>query len=115
MAKCKKYLYLASSLILFNLLISMLYLFTNISYNVISSILLVYYLICFMILGFMIAKTSNKKGLIIGLITGFTSILVLFILGLLFHEQLSLKIIIYYLLVLLSIILGSIVSKNTKK
>ena len=115
MNKIKKYLTLVGIYAIFNLIMSLLYLFTNISYNVVSTILLIVYLICFSVLGFMIAKNSSKKGIVIGILTGSITILILFSLSLLFNNPLSFKIILYYLLVILSILLGSILAKNTKK
>ena len=115
MKKIKRYLTLIGIFAIFNLIISLIYLFTNISYNIISTILLIFYLICFATLGYFIAKNSNKKGIIIGLIVGIVTILVLFSLSLLFNNPISIKIILYYLLVVLCVILGSILAKNTKK
>ena len=77
MNKIKKYLIFTSVIIIFNLLISLLYLLTNISYSII--------------------------------------ILILFILTLLFRYDFNIKNIIYYLLIMLSVIFGSIVSKNIKR
>ena len=114
MLKFKKYFILTGILILFSLLINLLYLLTNIPYSVISSITLIFYLIFFIILGFIIAKNKKSKGIITGLKTSSIIIIILFILTLLFKYNFSVKNIIYYLLVMLSTIFGSIISKNIK-
>ena len=115
MLKFKKYFIFTGIIILFNLFISLLYLLTNISYNIISSIILIFNLISFMILGFIVSKKSKSKGLIIGLKTSSIIILILFILTLLFKCGFNVNNIIYYLLIMLSVIFGSILSKNVKK
>ena len=115
MMKLKKYFILSSIIIIFNLIISLIYMLSNISYNVISSISLIFYLISFMALGFIIAKKSKNKGLIIGLKTSSIVIVILFILSLLFRCVFNINNIIYYLLILLSILFGSIISKNIKR
>jgi len=115
MKKFKKYFIFISIIILFYLFISLLYLFSNISYNVISSVILIFNLLFFLILGFMIAKNSKTKGIIIGLKTSSIIIIILLALTLLFKNSFSVKNIIYYLLVILSTLFGSITSKNIKK
>ena len=115
MIKFKKYFIFTGIVILFNLLISLLYLLTNISYNVISSIILIFNLIAFIILGFMIAKNSKSKGIIIGLRVGSIIVVTLLILSLIFRCNFSVKNILYYLLVILSTIFGSVFSKNIKR
>ena len=114
MLKFKKYLLFIGIFIIFNLIISLLYLLTNIPYSIISSILLIFYLISFAFLGFIITKNSHKKGIISGLIIGSITILILIILSLIFKCNFNFKNILYYLLILLSTIFGSIISKNIK-
>ena len=115
MKKIKKYIILSSIFIIFNLIMSFIYLFFNIPYSIISVMLLVFYLLCFGILGYMIAKNSNKKGIVIGIITGLITMLILFSLSILFKNSISIKVILYYIIIILTIIFGSILAKNTKK
>ena len=115
MLRFKKYFIFAGIFISYYLLISLIYLLTNISYNVISSILLISYIILFTLLSFIIAKKSNKKGIIIGLELSSIYIVILLLLSLLFKCNINFNSIVYYLIILLSSLFGSILSKNLKK
>ena len=114
MLKFKKFFIFTGIIIIFNLLISLLYLLTNISYNFISTFTLIFNLIFFIILGFIIAKKSKSKGIITGLKTSSIIVIILLLLTLILRYEFSVKNIIYYLLVMLSTIFGSIISKNIK-
>ena len=114
MKKISKYLILFAIYLIAILLLSIIYLNTNISYNIISSILIIIYLIMFGSISFLIARKSHKKGIIIGLISGSISVIILFLLSLIFNKF-NIRILIYYMLIILSMIFGSIISKNIKK
>lgn len=114
MLKLKKYFILTGAVIIINIIISLFYFFTNVSYNTISSILMISYLISFAIIGFLTANKNNSKGIIIGLKTSSIIIILLFLLTLLLKLNFNVKNIIYYLLVMLSTIFGSVISKNIK-
>ena len=113
--KFKKYFIFAGSIIIINILLSLIYLLTNIPYNIISSITIIFNLLFFGILGFMIAKRSKSKGIIVGLKVSSITIITLIILTLIFKLNFDAKNIIYYLLITLSIIFGAIISKNIKR
>ena len=77
------------------------------------------YLIALSIYSFIISykkgKTSDKKGYKVGLKIGLTNIAILYILSILFLSfKLPLKKIIYYLIILTTSILGSIIGINKK-
>ena len=115
MIKFRKYFIFTGIILLFNILICLLYYFSNISYNIINTITLITNLVFFVTFGFMIAKNSKSKGIFIGLKTSSIIIIILFILTLIFKYDFNVKNIIYYLLVILSTTFGSIISKNLKK
>ena len=115
MIRFKKYFILTGSFFIFNLLISLLYLFTNISYNTVSTIIIIYDLLSFILLGYMLSKSSTKKGIIIGLRTSTITIIILFIFGLIFKCDLKTRTFLYYFIILLCTTFGSILSKNLKR
>ena len=112
MLKFKKYFIFTGIIIFFYILVSLLYLFTNISYNVISSLILIFNLIVFIVLGYIYAKRSSKKGITVGFKVSSIIIILLFSLSFIFKYQFNIKNIIYYLLIVLSTTFGSIISKN---
>lgn len=65
--------------------------------------------------GFMIGKKSLKKGFISGGILGIIFILFLIIMGLFFKVSFNLERFIYYVILILSSMLGSIIGINKKK
>ncbi|MDD5865457.1 MAG: hypothetical protein PUD07_03080 [bacterium] len=70
----------------------------------------------FFILSFKKGKTTNKKGYIEGLINGFLLVLCLFIFTLIFFiKNISIYTILYYLILISTSIIASILGKNTKK
>jgi len=67
------------------------------------------------LLGILIGKNSSKKGYIEGLKIGSLIILILLLLNLIFIRNLNLYIFIYYLTLIASSTLGSMVGINLKK
>lgn len=65
--------------------------------------------------GFLIGRKSLRKGFVSGAILAFIFIMFLIILGLVFKVKFNLARVIYYLIILLSTMLGSIVGINKKK
>jgi len=68
-----------------------------------------------LISGFIIGKKSLKKGFISGLILGLSFILFLTIIGLFFKLEWNFGRIIYYVILIMSSMLGSIIGINKKK
>ena len=68
-----------------------------------------------LITGFLIGIHSNKKGFINGMIVGLIFIMFLLLIGLLVGAKLKVSSIIYYLILLMCSILGSILGINKKK
>lgn len=97
-------------------LLSVLYYFTNISLNVISTLLLIMMIICFFATGFIGGRKCDSKGFIYGLKCGGIFVIVMYLLGgILFSFSLNLYKIIYYLILILASTLGSMFGINTKK
>lgn len=78
-------------------------------------ILLIFNIIIFLIYGIQRGKSTNKKGLIEGLITGSIMIVILFIIALIFfHSSISLATLFYYLILVLTSVIGATIGKNKK-
>lgn len=81
-----------------------------------SIILLIFNIILFSIYGFKAGKTTNRKGFIEGIILGGIFVLILLILSLiLFHKDLSLSTLFYYLSLILITMTSSIIGRNKKE
>lgn len=115
MLKYKKYLFILLSYILLNIVISSIYYFSNITYSFISILLFIINIIYISIISYIIANKFNKKGIFIGLLSGISISLVLFILSLIFKCNIGIKVVIYYLIIILVSIFSSILNKNIKK
>ncbi len=115
MSKLKKNLMLFGFILTINLFISILYLFTNISYNIISSILIIINIIFLSIISFNIAKRSKQKGIFIGLELGIITSIVFLLLALIFKYEIKINSLLYYIIIILSSMLAAIFSKNIKK
>ena len=102
-------------IILVSLILSLIYYFTNISYKNIGSIILFMTLIWFFVLGFKNGKMSKSKGYLAGLKMGLGFVLVLVIFNLIFLRSFKISLLIYYLLLLMSSILGGMFGINRKK
>ena len=113
--KYKKYLIYSSIFIIFYLIISLIYLLSNVKYNFISLIILIFNLITFAFIAYNIAKNNKRKGIVIGLIISSIIIVSIIILSLIFKVNFSYKNIIYYLLIVLTCTSSSIMSKNIKQ
>ena len=109
----KNNIILISLLFITLFILAFIYKISNISYSTIKTIVVILNIIFIFIISFNYAKNKEQKGIIIGLKTGIIYILILFILSLLFKTFRIISLI-YYALILLSSILGSIISKNKK-
>ena len=72
-------------------------------------------LIWFFFLGFKNGKVSKSKGYLAGLKMGLSFVLVLIIFNLIFIRSFKLSLLIYYLLLLMSSVLGGMFGINRKK
>ena len=67
-----------------------------------------------LIVGFITGKNSNSKGYLKGLLISVISITILLILSLLFRFQLNINSLIYYVVLVISTTLGSMIGINKK-
>lgn len=111
--KNKKYLILFISLNIISILLGLIYLLSNIKYNTISILLIISNIIFIFMYSYLYAKNKEQKGIILGLKVGIIYNAILIVISMLFRI-ISIKSLLYYLIILLSSILGSIISKNKK-
>lgn len=102
-------------ILLSNIIISLLYLYTNIPSNINNILLYIVTIILFIYLSFKVSKNSNKKGYISGLITGIINVLIMFILSIIFKNYISINKLIYYISLILFSIVSGIIGINVKK
>lgn len=103
------------SILLSNLLISTLYLYTNMSLNTNNTLLLITTILSFSYLGLVTGRKTTNKGYISGLIVSGIVISIMFIISILFHNYISVFKILYYLLLMLVTVISSIIGINIKK
>jgi putative membrane protein (TIGR04086 family) len=77
---------------------------------------IIYFSIIYIIFSFKEAKKSNNKGIVVGTKTGLFLIFITILFNIIFYKtSFKLTRLIYYLILLLSSILGAIIGVNTKK
>ena len=86
------------------------------SFNTTSILFIILMIILFLIIGYQFGKNADKKGYIEGLKIGFSLILVLIFINIIFYNSnFSLERIIYYIVLILSSIMGSMLGINRKE
>ena len=111
----KSIAYILGSILLFSILIGTFSYFNLLSNNVIKVFELIAIIISMFIGGLYLGRLSNKKGFLEGTKIGIVVIVILFLLSYLgFDMSFSLNTFIFYLLILISSILGSIIGINKK-
>ena len=117
--KYKKFLmgmaYFMLSLIIYLLIITTLAHFNIIGYKTVSIISFIYIVGLFMFNGFIIGKSSEKRGYLSGLIVGIFNIILILILAMIFKSFPEVKSLIYFVILLLSSSLGGMFGINFKK
>ncbi len=104
------------SILLICLLFSLLNLGGLMSFNTTSILFIILMIIIFLIIGYKYGKLADKKGYIEGLKIGLSLILILLFINLIFYKSnFSIERIIYYLTLILSSILGSMIGINRQK
>ena len=102
-------------LIILTLINTVLYYFNITSTNVNSIFKVLIFVITFMLTGIYISRRSNKKNYIEGFKIAGINILLFLILALLIKYKFNLKLVLYYLLLTLTVVFGSITGKLFKK
>ena len=110
------FIYIISSLLILTFIITFLNYFNIISDKVISIFKILIPIISLFIGGFYIGKNSNSKGYLEGLKLGFIFSLILIIFNYLaFNYSFKLKYLLFYLILMTSSILGSMIGINQRK
>ena len=111
----KALLYIFISIISFTLIITILNYFNIISNTIINILKIISIIIPMFIGGMYIGKNSTSKGYIEGLKIGGITLIILFMLNYLgFNNSFHLSSIIFYLIVLISLVFGSVFGINKK-
>ena len=118
MNKIKKYIkpmiYFYVTLLSYLIIITTLNYFNIVSYKTVSLICFIVVILLFMMIGFMVAMRSNKKGYINGLIIGGFNIILFLFLAFILGTNPKLNIGIYFLILLLSSTIGGMFGINYK-
>ncbi|MBQ9024463.1 MAG: TIGR04086 family membrane protein [Bacilli bacterium] len=102
-------------IIILTLIITIFYYFNIINSNISSLFKIISFIITFLLSGIYIAKRSNKKYYLEGLIISSINILLFTLLSLAFNNGFNIKQLLYYLLLTFVITFGSILGGNLKK
>ncbi len=112
----KALLYVSIPILVFSLILSLLYYFnilTGKSFNILKVITILF---SFIIGGIYIGKKANSKGYLEGLKIGLITVILFFLLSYLtFNKEITIKNLIYYLVILTTSTIGSMVGINKKK
>lgn len=109
------FLYFFGILVVLTLLLTIFNYFSWFNNQFISIFEISIPIISIVISGFQFGKKSNQNGLIEGVKIGLLIIITLLILNFIFKNSISFKNIIYYIILLLSCTVGSIIGINRKK
>lgn len=77
-------------------------------------IIIIFGSIMMFIIGFLLGKKTNKNGYLNGLLLSTISVFFIFILSLIFRYSININSLIYYLILIISTIFGSIIGVNKK-
>lgn len=102
-------------LIIFTLIYTILYYFNITSSNVNNILKILSFIIIFLSTGIYIGRNSQKKGWIEGLKISFITIIIFIITSLIFRYNFNLKQILYYILLIILVVIGSMLGINFKK
>lgn len=112
----KTLIYILIPIIILNLIISLLYYFNIIGDSTANYIKLIIVTLSMLISSIYIGSKANKKGWLEGLKIGIGTIIILFIISYLaFDQGINYKTLIYYFIIVISSILGSMIGINKRK
>lgn len=101
-------------LIIFNVLLSLLNLI-GVSKAATSIMTFIFQIVLFFIFGFIHGKRTNQKGFLVGFKVALISIILMFLLSIIFYEyNFKISNLVFYLVLSLSSIFGAILGKNKK-
>ncbi len=102
-------------LLILTLISTILYYFNIIGNSTNDTLKIINFIIIFIFAGFYIGKNSNKKGWLEGLKISGINILIFVLLSLIFKYDFNIMQFLYYLIISIIIVLGSIIGINFKK
>ena len=115
----KKYgkctLYTLLSIIISISILTLLYHFNIISPTINKCLKIISLLICIFINSFILGKKSNKQGYLEGIKLGIIIIIIFLLLALILKLKLKPRVILYYIIILITATLGSMLGINKKK
>jgi len=113
--KYKNYLYFLLYLVILNILVTLIYTYTNISYDTNCTLLFIGTLIGIFILSFNHGKKVPNKGLLNGMKLGIIIVLIFFIISIFSKSLFSISKIIYYGILILVAAVAAAIGINFKK
>lgn len=112
----KALLYIFIPILIFNIILSIIYYFNIINSKTLSTLNTILVTISMFIGGIYIGNKSNKKGYLEGIKISLIAVIILFIISYLaFDKGITIKSLIYYLLLIISSTLGSMIGINKKR
>ena len=112
----KALLYIIIPLLVLNIVMTILYFFNIIGNSSINYLKLIIVLLSMIIGGIYIGSKANKKGWLEGIKISIVVIILLFLISYLgFDKGISIKSVVYYFLITISSMLGSIIGINKRK
>ncbi len=111
----KTMIFMISMLLILNLISTILYYFNIISSNVNTILKYIIFIVTFISSGIYIGRRSNKRGFIEGLKISIITIILFFLISIIFGYKINIMQIIYYLICMIIIVFGSVIGINFKK
>lgn len=111
----KAILFIIIPTLLGNLLLSIFYYNDIISNSIYSYSLMGIIFISFLGCGIFMGNKVNKKGYFEGLKFGFSTVIIFILLGFLFKNKININSLIYYLVLIVTATIGSMIGINKKK
>ena len=107
--------YIFMCVILFTFFIDIFYYFNFISTGLYKILKIMILLVSIFINCIFLGKDSNKNGYLEGMKLSFILVIILFILNIIFREEIKIKILLYYFIIFLTSSFGSILGINIKE
>lgn len=102
-------------ILIFTIIYTILYYFNITNSNINNILKIISFILVFILTGIHIGRLSSKKGYLEGLKISLISILVFFLLSLIFKNDMSISQIVYYLIIIVTTTLSSMIGINFKK
>ncbi|MEG1305653.1 MAG: TIGR04086 family membrane protein [Bacilli bacterium] len=100
--------------LIYLLMFTSLHYFGIMPYNVLKILSLIFTIIIFILMGINVSRTIRNKGYINGIIVGVIYVIILILLSLILRENLTIKSLVYYVVLIASSTVGGIAGINIK-